>query len=103
MDCRETAVLECIYKALRSLNEERPADEQIDIGPGTCLFGESSALDSLSLVSVVVDLETLVSDEFGQFVSLTDDRAMNRVPVPFTDVGALKSYLMELLGEAVPA
>jgi len=100
---QEQHVLECIYKALRSLNEERAANDQIDIGPDTCLFGESSALDSLSLVSVVVDLETLVSDTFGRFVSLTDDRAMSRDPVPFTDVGALKGYLMELLSEQVAA
>lgn len=100
---QEAAVLECIYRALRSLNEERGADEQIEIGPDTCLFGESAALDSLSLVSVVVDLETLVSDTFGRFVSLTDDRAMSRQPVPFTDVGALKDYLMELLSEPVAA
>jgi hypothetical protein len=103
MSNREDAVLDCIYRALRSLNEERGADEQIEIGPDTCLFGESSALDSLSLVSVVVDLESLVSDTFGQFVSLTDDRAMSRQPVPFTDVGALKDYLLELLAEQVPA
>jgi len=100
---QEQQVLECIYKALRALNEERAADDQIAIGPDTCLFGESSTLDSLSLVSVVVDLETLVSDTFDRFVSLTDDRAMSRDPVPFTDVGALKGYLMELLSEQVTA
>lgn len=95
----EQAVLDAIYKALRTLNEERGADEQIPVGPDTCLFGEGSALDSLSLVSVIVDLETSVSDEFGKAVSLTDDRAMSRDPVPFTDVTSLKNYLLELLSE----
>lgn len=103
MNDQEAAVLKCIYKALGALNEERGADEQIEVGPTTCLFGESSALDSLSLVSVIVDLETLVSDEFGHFISLTDDRAMRREPVPFTDVSALKDYLMELLSEQAVA
>jgi acyl carrier protein len=92
-------VLEAIYKALRSLNEERGESEQIAITPHTCLFGEGSVLDSLSLVSVIVDVETLVSDKFGKAVSLTDDRAMGRDPVPFTDVTALKAYLLELLAE----
>lgn len=94
---QETAVLEAIYQALRTLNEERAADEQIDIGPDTCLFGEGSSLDSLSLVSVIVDLETAVSDQFGKPISLTDDKAMSRDPVPFTDVTALKTYILELL------
>lgn len=92
------AVLEAIYQALRTLNEERGPEEQIEIGPDTCLFGEGSALDSLSLVSVIVDLETSVSDQFGKTISLTDDQAMSRDPVPFTDVGALKAYILELLG-----
>jgi acyl carrier protein len=93
----ESVVLEAIYQALQALNDERGADEQIVIGPQTCLFGEDSALDSLSLVSVIVDLETLVSDRFDRAISLTDDKAMSREPVPFTDVGALQSYILELV------
>jgi acyl carrier protein len=93
----EQVVLESIYEALRALNDERAADEQIEIGPQTCLFGEDSALDSLSLVSVIVDLETLVSDKFDRSISLTDDKAMSREPVPFTDVAALHAYILELV------
>ena len=96
---QEIQVLDAIYAALRTLNEELGPDDQLDITADTSLFGEDSALDSLSLVSVIVDLETLVSDEFGRTISLTDDRAMSREPVPFTDVMALKTYILELLGE----
>lgn len=99
MNNNETAVLDAIYQALGSLNEERGPDEQIAIGPGTCLFGEGSVLDSLALVSVIVDLETLASDKFDKAISLTDDRAMSRDPVPFKDVGTLQAYLLELLAE----
>jgi acyl carrier protein len=99
MDNKEAAVLECIHKALRALNKERSAGDQITIGLDTCLFGKDSVLDSLSLVSVIVDIETLVSDQFHHSVSLTDDRAMSREPVPFTDVTVLKSYVLELLRE----
>jgi acyl carrier protein len=99
VNSNESAVLEAIYKALSALNQERGADEQIVVGPDTCLFGEGSSLDSLSLVSVIVDLETMVSDQFDKSISLTDDRAMSRDPVPFTDVAQLKSYLLELLAE----
>jgi hypothetical protein len=95
----EAAVLNTIFKALNSLNEERGPGEKIAVGPDTCLFGVESVLDSLSLVSVIVDLETLLSDQFGKSISLTDDRAMSRDPVPFTNVTALKTYLLELLGE----
>jgi len=96
---KEKEVLEAIYQSLQTLNEERDADDPIEIGPETCLFGEGSDLDSLSLVSVIVDLETLVTDRFGRTISLTDDKAMSHEPVPFTDVTALKNYILFLLGE----
>lgn len=93
------AVSALIEQALRTLNDERGADEQIAIGAGTVLFGEASLLDSLALVSVIVDIETLASDQFGRTVSLTDDRAMARDPVPFVDVRTLREYILELLAE----
>ena len=94
----DDAILATIYQALRALNEERGPDEQIDIGPRTSLFGAGSVLDSLSLVSVIVDLETAVSDQFDRAISLTDDKAMTREPVPFTNVAALHAYILELIG-----
>ena len=97
MSTPDTDVSELIYGALRALNEERPAAEQIVIGPDTCLFGEGSALDSLSLVSVIVDIETLTADRFGRAISLTDDAAMSRDPVPFVNVASLKGYVLEQL------
>jgi acyl carrier protein len=93
----EDKVLETIYQALRTLNEERGQDDQIGIGLETCLFGEDSVLDSLSLVSVIVDLETAASEQFDRAISLTDDKAMSRNPVPFSDVTSLKNYILELL------
>ena len=97
MATNNISVLELIYQVLHALNQERGADEQIDINSQTSLFGEGSALDSLSLVSVIVDLETAVSDHFDRAISLTDDKAMSREPVPFTDVSALQSYILELV------
>jgi acyl carrier protein len=91
-------VLDVIYQALHALNDERGPDEKIEIGLQTCLFGEDSVLDSLSLVSVIVDLEMLASDQLGTAISLTDDRAMSQTPVPFTNVAALQAYILDLIG-----
>jgi len=32
-------------------------------------------------------------------ISLTDDKAMERDPVPFVSVSALTAYILELLGQ----
>lgn len=96
---KKDAIERIIFQALETLNEERGPDEQIAVGTDTPLFGPDAVLDSLSLVSVIVDIETLAADEFGQPISLTDDKAMGRDPVPFVSVSALSAYIAELLGE----
>ncbi|HYK40847.1 MAG TPA: acyl carrier protein [Thermoanaerobaculia bacterium] len=59
----------------------------------TALFGPSGALDSLGLVSVLVELEQKVADRLGRTVSLMDDRAMSQASSPFRTVGSLADYL----------
>jgi acyl carrier protein len=94
-----TKILDIILKVVQSLNEERPENEQLNLSESTLLFGEGAELDSLSLVSLIVDIETAVTDEWDECISLTDDRAMDREISPFTDVRALTDYVFELLLE----
>lgn len=94
------AVQAIILKALSNINDECGPDEQIDIRLDTRLFGTDAVLDSLSLVSVIVDVEAAVSDASGRDISLTDDRAMNQATSPFSDVEALSNYIILLLSEA---
>jgi acyl carrier protein len=54
------AVHEIIFQALKNVNDERGPGEQLEIGPTTILFGADAVLDSLSLVSVIVDVEAAV-------------------------------------------
>ena len=92
-------VEEIILAALADVNEEQPDDEKFEVGPATALFGPDAEIDSLSLVSLIVDVETALNVDFDLPVSLTDDRAMTREVSPFTDVQALKDYILELAAE----
>jgi acyl carrier protein len=96
---KKKAVTDIIYRALRTLNEELGADKQVALAPDTRLFGPDASLDSLSLVSVIVDVETAVADELGRPVSLTDDRAMSQPVSPFSSVETLADYVVTLLDE----
>lgn len=89
-----------VLHALHDINDERSPGEQFAVGPDTLLFGPDAPLDSLSLVSVIVDVEQAVSDAAGTEVSLTDDRAMSQKVSPFTDVAALTSYILTVPGVA---
>jgi acyl carrier protein len=92
-------VLEIILRALRNLNDEMDDDSKFVAGPDTCLFGANATLDSLALVSVIVDVEGDVSTALGRAISLTDDRAMSQKVSPFDDVGTLTDYIMLLASE----
>jgi hypothetical protein len=90
-----------ILQALNSINEERNSNEQFKVDLSSRLFGADAVLDSLSLVSVIVDVESAVSERAGRDICLTDDRAMSQKVSPFTDVKALTAYIELLLSEAV--
>lgn len=94
------AVYAIIYKALRNLNDERGPDEQIALSPDTKLFGADAVLDSLALVSVIVDVEEGVSSTAGKDVSLTDDQAMSQRVSPFSTVASLGAYIQQRLSDA---
>ena len=96
----QDAVHAIILQALNNINDERGPDEQLVINLDTRLFGADAVLDSLSLVSVIVDVEAAISDAAGRDISLTDDRAMSQAVSPFTDVNALTAYILLLLSEA---
>jgi hypothetical protein len=95
------SVQEIILLALKNINDEREESEQMQIDFDTRLFGSDAELDSLSLVSVIIDVEMAVSEESGRDVSLTDDRAMSQEVSPFNDVTTLTDYIVCLLSEAV--
>lgn len=81
------------------LNETLPTEQQFVVNENTVLFGKESAIDSLSLVSIIVDLETIFSADYNQDISLTDDRAMTRSVSPFSSISNLVDYIFELVNQ----
>lgn len=85
-----------VINKVRELNETLPAEQQFVVSDNTVLFGNGSAIDSLSLVSLIVDLEGEFSAEHGYDISLTDDNAMTRKISPFSSISNLVDYIVEL-------
>jgi acyl carrier protein len=92
-------IITIVINQLEQLNETFPDVQKIVVTDQTVLFGSGSSIDSLSLVSVIVDLEMLFSDEYGFDISLTDDRAMTREISPFDSVSSLSDYIFEIISE----
>lgn len=92
-------ILDIVLAQVTALNETLPADQQFTVEPQTPLFGNGSKIDSLSLVSVIVDLEGVFASEHDIDLSLTDDRAMTREKSPFDSINSLADYIEEAINE----
>jgi acyl carrier protein len=71
----------------------------IELSQDTPLIGQNSVLDSLGLVTLIVDLEQRMDEEFGICVTLADDRAMSQRNSPFRSVASLTDYILMLTQE----
>jgi acyl carrier protein len=92
-------ILDIVINQLEELNETLPESDRFDINEKTILFGSNSNIDSLSLVSVIVDLEGVLASDYDFDISLTDDRAMTREISPFDNVASLVDYIEEIVNE----
>src|SRR4051812_10174340 len=88
-----------VFAAMSAANLNRADDAQMAIGPEAPIFGPGSPLDSLGLVSLLMDIEDGLA-QLGINVTLSDARAMSRKRSPFRDVPELVTFMTELLREA---
>lgn len=92
------AVVELILAALQDVlagaeGEPLTADEN------TRLIGRASVLDSMGLVTLIVEVEQRLEADYDLVVVLADDRAMSQTRSPFLSVGSLADYVMQLAAE----
>ncbi len=98
---RESVVRE-IYAAIRQANELRDPNDRLACAEDTVLYGHGGSLDSLGLVSLIMDVEAAVNDHFGVQLVLADQRAMMEKRNPFRDVRSLADYVLVRLKETQP-
>jgi hypothetical protein len=95
---RDTIVA-LIISSLRDLYEQNGIDADGDLSEDTCLIGRRAALDSLGLVTLIVDLEQKIEETFDIALTLANERAMSQKHSPFLTVGSLATYICTLLDE----
>ena len=86
-----------VVRAVGNINLARTRQAQISVSPGAPLFGGDGPLDSLGLVSLLMDIEEALADR-GFDVTLSDARAMSQTQSPFRSVPALVAYIHDSLG-----
>ena len=92
------AVVKVICETAREVAGHDPNVPEL-MDERTWLFGPTGFLDSLALVSVVLDVEQKVNDLYGLSISLADDRSVSQRRSPFRSVGSLADYVLMVAGE----
>jgi acyl carrier protein len=97
MTRQQTIELICrIYNELAPPVQGDPA-----VNESTRLFG--GPLDSVKVVSLVVELEEQIADHCGVSITIADDHAMSQQRSPFRTVGSLADYIQGLMTERTGA
>ena len=78
------------------MNDE-PIPEVLDAD--TTIVGPSAALDSLGVVSLIVEIEQRLEVEHDVSITLASDRAMSQRSSPFRTVGVLADYMLEVIND----
>jgi acyl carrier protein len=88
-----------VLKSLREAIEQAgvPAPDALD--SETVLVGKGAVLDSLGVVSLIVEIEQRVEAEHGVSVTLANDKAMSQKNSPFRTVGVLVDHLLATIAE----
>jgi len=94
-------VLDAVRIEMEAVAE--PTNFSGDIDEATPLLGEGAPIDSLGLVSVIVQVEESLRSVDGIDVTLVDEKAMSQRNSPFRSVGALSTYAMECAAAAQQA
>ena len=101
MTTTKTEIVEMVMACVARLGEEVGSDALGAPSEETPLMGDKSGVDSIALVSLIVEIETSVAEQTGMDLVLADDRAMSARRSPFRRVGSLIDFVWEKInGEA---
>jgi acyl carrier protein len=92
----QTEIEAVVLGAIRNLNLARRPEMHVEAAPDAPLFGAGSPLDSLGLVTLIIDVEEALRDS-GHDITLSDEQAMSRSHSPFRSVPALVAYIEQRL------
>ena len=90
-------VIKTILETINEYNDGLSKNDQISSNLDSSIYGGSSNLDSMGLVSFIVGLEQSIEDKFDQSISLADEKAMSQKSSPYKNINSLADYILKLL------
>ena len=93
-------VVNLLLTVLKSHFDEINEVVNLTEGENIKLFGGDGLLDSIGLVSYIVEVEEKLEDEYGFSIVLANEKAMSRRTSPFARILYLADYIVEEINES---
>jgi acyl carrier protein len=94
-----TAAYEIVVGSLAEVFVQSGLDAPAVVNEETVLVGKDAVLDSLGVVSLIVEIEQRVEGGHGVSVTLANDKAMSARNSPFRTVGVLTDHVVAMVAE----
>ena len=91
--------LEIVNASLQEVFAQVGTPPPASVTEETVLVGNDAVLDSLGVVSLIVEVEQRLESEHGVSVVLANDKAMSQKNSPFRTVGVLTDHVMAMAQE----
>ena len=92
-------ILEAVYRAVDELNKQLPKGVQVEKSLDSPLYGKGGRLESIDVVTLIMEVEDQIRNEFDTAITIADDRAMSQQNSPFLTIRTLTDYVTQLLTE----
>ena len=92
-------VISSLQEVLAMVNGNSPGASAIT--EDAFLIGREAVLDSMGLVTLIVEVEQRLEEEYDVVLVLADERAMSQKNSPFRSVQSLTDYICQVVEERV--
>lgn len=96
-DIDHATALSVVTTALQELLTQNGDEVPEPLDASVVLVGKGAVIDSLGVVSLIVEIEQLLETKHDVSVTLANDRAMSERNSPFRTVGVLADHVMSLI------
>ena len=87
------SVEQAVFQAVEETNQIAPPHRQLGLSRETVVSGSGARLDSLGFVNLVLAVERVVEQSFGETVSLANPDVLALNDSPFRTLGTLIDYI----------
>jgi acyl carrier protein len=91
--------LEIVHASLKEVFAQSGAEATAAVTEETVLVGNDAVIDSLGVVSLIVEVEQRLESAHGVSVVLANDKAMSQRNSPFRTVGVLTDHVLAMAQE----